>query len=658
MTCVTQITDRRLPLSPLLTRMRGRSPGLAASLLGGALAAGLGLGSFAVLVMVLWISSPYPDSGPDGALHVAAALWLLAHGVELIRTDTLSGLPMPVGVTPLLLLALPAWLLHRAAREAADVASQASPRTAWAGVVAGYLAVAWAAALYASGGALRPSWPWVLSCLPLLAASGAGAGIWTAYGRPWGPLPRWLRRAVDRAPLIRTAPFAGVRRLVAGDDDRVLGGAARAAAAGVAVLVGGGALLVAVSLVWHGETARDSFLQLTGGWSGRFAVLLLCLALIPNAAVWGASYGLGPGVVLTAGHVAGPLTAAASGTRAPTDLLPAFPLLAAVPGSGSGEPLNWVSGAVPVAAGVTLAWFVVKAGAGGDGGERWSRRRTASVAALAAGLCGVLLGLLAGLAGGPLGVAALAHFGPVWWQVGPAATVWTAVVALPVAVGAHAWKGRGVPAPERVSVAPKAPAPRSAVTVPEPVSRRFAWLPRLRMPRWTPWRAKTAAAPSTAAPTPLPSPSPPAHGESTRHVDPAVLESVLDDLTPYDFLPTEAPWREETPPSERWTPPGKAAQSPSGADTEGNTPPAANGTPEPDRATGEDVSPLKEGQVPGTGVHGSGRGGRPPVADREDPPSPERDASYASEGADADRPGPDAPGTAGSEGTGGVDHSA
>lgn len=115
-----QMTARRLPLSPLLTRMRDRTPGLAASLLGGVLAAGLGLGSFAVLVMVLWISSPYPDSGPGGALHVAAALWLLAHGAEVVRVDTLSGVPAPVGVTPLLLLALPVWLVRRAARDAVE----------------------------------------------------------------------------------------------------------------------------------------------------------------------------------------------------------------------------------------------------------------------------------------------------------------------------------------------------------------------------------------------------------------------------------------------------------------------------------------------------------------------------------------------------------
>ncbi|WP_244205791.1 DUF6350 family protein, partial [Streptomyces bobili] len=203
---VIQLTARRSPLPLLLARLRDRSPGLAAGLLGGVLAAGLGLGSFAVLVMVLWISSPYPDSGPGGALHVAAALWLLAHGVELVRADTLSGVPAPVGVTPLLLLAAPVWLLHRAARDAVDGAEGAplvSARTAWTGVVLGYLAVAAAVAGYAAGGALRPSWAWAAASLPAVVAAAAGMGAWTAYGRPRGPvervlvlLPRGLRRLV------------------------------------------------------------------------------------------------------------------------------------------------------------------------------------------------------------------------------------------------------------------------------------------------------------------------------------------------------------------------------------------------------------------------------------------------------------------------------
>ncbi|MFD7435070.1 DUF6350 family protein [Streptomyces sp. NPDC059861] len=432
------MTDRRTPLPPRLTRMRRRSPGLAACLLGGVVAAGLGLGSFAVLVMALWISSPYPDSGPGGALHVAAALWLLAHGAELVRTDTLTGVPAPVGLTPMLLLALPVWLVHRAARDAVDgafagdgPAPLVAGRTAWAGVVLGYLTVGAAAAAYSAGGVLRPDWEWTAVCVPLVAVGAAGAGVWTAYGQP--------RRPVDRLLNL----LGPLRRALVGTRNRErLGVAARAATAGTAVLVGGGALLVAVSLVWHGPAARVAFAQLTEGWSGRFAVLLLCLALVPNAAVWGASYALGPGFALGAGHMAGPLS------TAPVPLLPQFPLLAAVPGAGAMTPLHWAAAAVPVAAGVTVGWFTGRAAVGagaevGTGAGPWSRGRTAGCTGVAAVLCGAWSALLAGLAGGPLGVDALTRFGPVWWQVGLAALVWVTVVAAPVALVVRWWGCRG-----------------------------------------------------------------------------------------------------------------------------------------------------------------------------------------------------------------------
>jgi hypothetical protein len=450
MTVVTQLTARRMSLSSLLIRLRDRSPGLGASLLGGAVAAGLGLGVFAVLVTMLWISSPYPDSGPGGALHVAAALWLLAHGVELVRTDTLSGAPAPVGVTPLLLLALPVWLVHRAARDAVEGEQTEGPvpllpgRTAWTGVVLGYLGVGAAAALYASGGDLRPSWMWTGICVPLVAAGAAGVGVWNAYGRPRDP--------VDGALLLLPA---GVRRLVFGTRARERWGvAARAAAAGVTVLVGGGALLVGASLLWHGEATRASFLEVTEGWSGRFAVLLLCLALLPNAAVFGASYALGPGFALSVGHVVTPLYSA------PAPLLPPFPLLAAVPGAGQGGWADWATGAVPLVAGMVVGWFVGAAaasrgaggggegvpacsGGGGAGAEAWSGTRTAGTAVLATVLCAAGVAALAALAGGRLGVAALARFGPVWWETGGAALAWVLAVAVPLALGVRGWRSRG-----------------------------------------------------------------------------------------------------------------------------------------------------------------------------------------------------------------------
>ncbi len=258
---MTQTTARRppspspSPVSVLRARWRDRSPGLADGLLGGALAAGLGVASFAMLVMVLWVSSPYPDNGPGGALHVAASLWVLSHGVELVRTDTLSGVPAPVGVTPLLLLLLPVWLVHRAARDATDPGSgvgiavgsgpgagvplaggahrdagppPVSARIAWTGVVLGYLAVGTPVVLYASGGALRPAWASVAVCLPLVVMGAAAAGVWTAFGRPGGPVGRALAR-LPRA----------VRELIVEPDAR-LGAATRAACAGAAVLVGAG----------------------------------------------------------------------------------------------------------------------------------------------------------------------------------------------------------------------------------------------------------------------------------------------------------------------------------------------------------------------------------------------------------------------------------
>ncbi|MFE6177436.1 DUF6350 family protein [Streptomyces sp. NPDC056464] len=449
MASVIEMTARRMPL---LTRMRRRTPGLGASLFSGAVAAGLGLGMFAVLVIVLWISSPYPDSGPGGALRIAAVLWLLAHGAELVRMDTLSGVPAPVGVTPLLLLALPVWLVHRAARDAAADGGEGVPLvsvgTAWAGVVLGYLGVGFAAAVYSAGGELRPAWMWTVVRVPLVAMAAAGAGVWSACER--------RPEVVDG--LLVVLP-ARVRRLVPGAEGRARAGtAARAAGAGAAALAGGGAVLVGGALVWHGAAVQGSFLDLTAGWSGRLSVLMLCASLVPNAAVWAAAYALGPGFVLGTGHVVGPLTSAS----APS--LPPFPLLEAVPEAGVDGPLWWGIGVVPVLAGVVVGWFVARWGEGdearygsGQGAAAassgsgpapevaWSPGLTAGTAALAAGFCGVVVAVLSMLSGGPLGVGVLARFGPVWWQTGAATLVWVAVVAVPVAVvvrGCRCWVGQ------------------------------------------------------------------------------------------------------------------------------------------------------------------------------------------------------------------------
>ncbi|MET8716600.1 DUF6350 family protein [Streptomyces sp. NPDC004735] len=440
--------------SPMLSAERSRSAALASAFVRGVLAAGLGLGSLSVLVMLLWISSPYPDSGPGGALHVASGLWLLAHGAELVRADTVGGHPVPVGTVPLLLGVLPVWLVHRAARDSAETGERSSAGTsavgAFCAVSAGYLLVVLASAAYAQGGALPADRVSLAFPVTVVVAVAAAAGVWAARGRPLTPLLVW-------APL-RVQEAAARSRFRAG-----AGVALRSAAAGTLTLLGGGALLVAVALVWHAGAARESFLGLSGDWAGRISVLLLAGALVPNAAMWGASYGLGPGFALGASSMATPL--AFTGPPA----LPDFPLLAAVPSHGPGTGANWAATAVPAVAGLVVARFVARGAVPvrERREETWGQGRTALVAGVAAVGCGIGAAVLASASGGPLGTGALAEFGPVWWLVGPAALAWTAVIGVPVALALRAWRLREHRWGWRLDAADNAVAAEAAEPAPE-----------------------------------------------------------------------------------------------------------------------------------------------------------------------------------------------
>ncbi|MES9504787.1 DUF6350 family protein [Streptomyces sp. NPDC000609] len=557
--------------SPSLSAEQDRSAVLALALLRGAVAAGLGLGSVTVVVLALWISAPASDSSPGGALHAAAGLWLLAHGAELTRAHTLSGVPAPVGIVPLLLAVVPVWLVHRAARDVLvpDEGRPApSARGAFGMVVGGYLLVGAAAAYYVRGGSLSVQLPSLLFPSVVVVAGAAAAGVWTASGRPIGPPPSWapvsLHEALARSRFRERA-----------------GTVWRAAAAGVAVLLGGGALLVAVALVWHAHPAQRSFVQLSGDWSGRVAVLLLALVLVPNAAVWGAAYGLGPGFALGTASTVTPL--AFSGRPA----MPGFPLLAALPAEGPGTVLNWSAGAVPVAAGVTVAWFTVRRAAPPDAarGDAWGPWGTALVAALAAVGCGAGTAVLAAAAGGPLGTRALAEFGPVWWLTGAAALVWTALVGVPGALLLRAWRlrrrdrdGEGRPAGAEEEAAHVAGGPGVAApgktAVPEPSSEDASREPGGGGRRW--WRRSgnrdgdggTDAGDEATGPVAGDEPAPRgtavaaslAAGAVPGPVPPAVHSPAQGEdggVAPYDFLPT-GPWHERTVRPEEAGPSGSA----------------------------------------------------------------------------------------------------
>ncbi|WP_318208764.1 DUF6350 family protein [Streptomyces sp. SJL17-1] len=399
----------------------GRSAALATACVRGGVAAGLGIGALAVLVTAGWISSPYPDSGPGGALHLAAGLWLLAHGVDLVRTDTLSGLPAPLGVVPMLLAALPVWLVHRAARDTLDAPGDDGDRRrpsasgAVGAVAGGYLLVAAVIVVHSESGPLPADLLSAGLWLPAVVVAAAGAGAWTACGRP---LPEQRQAAV----------------------------ALRAAGLGLVTLFGGGAVVAAVSLAWHAGEAQAGYAGLAGEWSGRVAVLLLVLALLPNMAVWGAAYGLGPGFALGTGALATPLGLVGDPAAPP------FPLLAALPDDGRGGWIHWAAVAVPLAA------VVLQGGRVGRSARAWTARDTALTALGTAWGCGAVVAvvsapaggplvLLAAASGGPLGTGRLSEFGPVWWLTGGAALLWTAGLGIPLALALRAWRlrtpGRG-----------------------------------------------------------------------------------------------------------------------------------------------------------------------------------------------------------------------
>ncbi|MGW3242879.1 cell division protein PerM [Streptomyces sp. NPDC001070] len=401
-------------LSQAVLRIRAAHATLRASesapaFTGGVVAAGLGLGGFAMLVLFLWIISPFPDSGLNGALHVAADCWLVAHGGELVRTETLSGVPAPIGVTPLLPMVFPVWLLYRAGADAVAPASDdRAARSAVAWLIGGYLAVAAGVVVYTSYGPVRSDAIGAVLHVPVVAALAAAAGAWVERGRPRIPLPAWLSRVSVSVPVKVPVREAAV----------VL----RSAGAGAGVLVAGGAALTAVTLVLHPGAAGASFTRLSEALSGRLAVLAVAVALIPNAAVWGAAYALGPGFAL--GSQAAVRPAGVVGEP----VLPDFPLLAALPQPGPGTALTWVALVVPVLAGVAVGLLAV------DPREPRGLGRTAAHAALGGLVCGIAMGLLTGFAAGPLGTGALEAFGPSWWLTGGAAAVWTAAVGTPTAL--------------------------------------------------------------------------------------------------------------------------------------------------------------------------------------------------------------------------------
>ena len=358
----------------------------------------LGLLLLGLPALLVWSSEARTGAAATEVLRTAGQLWLVAH------TGPLQVPGGSVGLTPLGLLALPLLLLVRAG----SARSGDRPATGVGDVVRLALAIAVPYAVLAGA----------VTQLSVTAEVRPGllSGVLGAFGVALvGSAAGGLRpHRLWRAAWLRLPPRG--RRLL------------RASMLASAVLLAGGALLAGVSLALHASRASELAGAGEPGVVGGLALLIASLAFVPNAAVWGASWLLGPGFAFGVGTAVGPF-------GHELGAVPALPLLAALPGGGVPGWAGFLALSVPLAAGVLAGRLVERAAELEETGVR----RTALEAAAAGPFCGLMWLVLAWISGGSLGGERLVEIGPSPW---PVALAVTGLVAVPAALTAAASRYR------------------------------------------------------------------------------------------------------------------------------------------------------------------------------------------------------------------------
>lgn len=347
------------------------------------------------------------DAGAHGqttdALRVGADVWLVGHGAQL----TLSGVPL--GIVPLSLTAVFAVVLFRLGRWAGTTSAPVEDdRTVAlaAGTFTGlYVMVAVVTCVVVSRESASPGLGRaIVGSLVLAAAAGTlGMARGTGRLRVWVDLvPGWVRSIAHGA-------FAASGLLVAASTVLMLG----------ALLAGANEAATVVS-------------ELHLGLGDYLMYAIASLAVAPNAVLFATAYLLGPGFAVGTGTVVSPSVVALGP-------VPAFPLLAALPGSG---PTPWWAPGV-------LAVPVVAGAIGAVVAQRAYRVRAYDSAALRGFGCGFGAALLTtvavSLAGGPMGTGRMAGIGAPAGQVLVAAVIAMSLGGLVAGLATAWWQRR----PER-----------------------------------------------------------------------------------------------------------------------------------------------------------------------------------------------------------------
>ncbi len=364
-------------------------------------AAGTTMAACMVVAVVGWFLA---DAGAHGettdALRVGADAWLVGHGSRL----TVSGVPL--GIVPLTLTLLIATVVFRFGRRAGltsqpveDDRTVALGATILTGI---YVVIAVVTCVLVAQDSASPFIGRTIFGSLLISAIAGTLGLASGTGR----LGDW----VCRVP-------GWVRSIAYG------------ASVAFLLLVVASSVLVAGALLAGLNDAATvmSELHLGPGDYGMYA--LATVAVAPNAVLFGAAYLLGPGFAVGTGTIVSPSVVSLGP-------VPAFPLLAALPGSGPTP--EWAVGvlAVPVIVGATGAVLAQRA-------YRVTAYDSAALRGFGSGLGGALLITLAvALAGGPMGTGRMADIGAPVGEVAVAAMMAMSLGGLLAGVATAWWQRR------------------------------------------------------------------------------------------------------------------------------------------------------------------------------------------------------------------------
>ncbi|MFA1543254.1 cell division protein PerM [Actinomadura monticuli] len=380
---------------------RGRPPAAAAArplyvtgLVAALWCVGIGLAVLTTITLIGWIAAPKTalGHGMSGVFRTAVNFWLVSHHAGFSYGQGRVGL-LPLGV-----LVLPGVLLYRGGGWMIRVAGlRRRPRIAVAHVAvalaAPYAGLAALLAFAASSEEVRPSaWQALIGCFLVAAVAGGLGAARAVVAAQVAAEARGRRVRSGLGALLRLLPDRP-RSLVIG------------VAGALGVLLASGAVLVAVALAMNMPGADDLYDMLAPGVVGGVLLLLVELAFLPNAVVWGMAYAVGPGFSVGAGTSVSP-------TGVFLDAVPAFPPLAALPEPGPAPALSLLALAAPFVAGAVGGVLTIRSlpSPAAEGAPLWGF--------VSGALTGVVAALLSALSGGPLGGGRMATVGPSPWQVG------------------------------------------------------------------------------------------------------------------------------------------------------------------------------------------------------------------------------------------------